>query len=665
MNDLRTTFETARGLVRAVDGVSFRLDAGETFGVVGESGSGKSVLVRTIMHLLPQTARVASSSHVVYRGRDLRAMAPGQLADVWGPEIAMVFQDPRTALNPVRRIGAQITTPMRHHLGVSRREARDRAIALLAEVGIPDPAQRFDQYPHELSGGMRQRVVIASALSCEPKLLIADEPTTALDVTVQRQILDLLARLQDEHGMAMILITHDMGVVSGMADRVAVMYAGQFVEVAESRDLFTSVRHPYTKALMDSIPAIELPSKTRLARHRRATSRHDRGVAGVPVRAALHPPANRLRFDRARARAPGPLEPTRSVPPSARRRRHHRSGCVGRLARTGGGVMAGVGDAHLLGRGESLMRIEDLVVEFPTRKGKVHAVSGISFDIRAGETLGLVGESGCGKSTTARALLHLPRPTSGSIEFDGTDLDRIGDKEMRRLRPNLQMIFQDPRSSLNARRSVRDIVSAGPRIWGWNEADITERVDAVLDAVGLDPELVGDRRPTTFSGGQCQRISIARALVMEPKLVICDEPVSALDVSVQAQILNVLADMKQRFGITLLFISHDLGVVKNISDRVIVMYLGRICEVATPDVLFERSAHPYTRLLVDSVPRVSTEGRQTRAAGSRPAISRRRSIHRAAAGSAPGARGPRRSVRRSSPRSDGWTRITSWPVTSR
>ena len=265
MNDLRTTFETARGLVRAVDGVSFRLDAGETFGVVGESGSGKSVLVRTIMHLLPQTARVASSSHVVYRGRDLRAMAPGQLADVWGPEIAMVFQDPRTALNPVRRIGAQITTPMRHHLGVSRREARDRAIALLAEVGIPDPAQRFDQYPHELSGGMRQRVVIASALSCEPKLLIADEPTTALDVTVQRQILDLLARLRDEHGMAMILITHDLGVVSGMADRVAVMYAGQFVEVAQSRDLFTSVRHPYTKALMDSIPAIELPSKTRLA----------------------------------------------------------------------------------------------------------------------------------------------------------------------------------------------------------------------------------------------------------------------------------------------------------------------------------------------------------------------------------------------------------------
>jgi peptide/nickel transport system ATP-binding protein len=283
--------------------------------------------------------------------------------------------------------------------------------------------------------------------------------------------------------------------------------------------------------------------------------------------------------------------------------------------------MAGVGDAHLLGRGESLMRIEDLVVEFPTRKGTVHAVSGISFDIRAGETLGLVGESGCGKSTTARALLHLPRPTSGSIEFDGIDLAQIGDKEMRRLRPNLQMIFQDPKSSLNARRSVRDIVSAGPRIWGWDEADVTERVDAVLDAVGLDPERVGDRRPTTFSGGQCQRISIARALVLEPKLVICDEPVSALDVSVQAQILNVLADMKERFGITLLFISHDLGVVKNISDRVIVMYLGRICEVATPDVLFARSAHPYTRLLVDSIPRVSTDGRQTRqpvAAGDLP-----------------------------------------------
>jgi peptide/nickel transport system ATP-binding protein len=274
--------------------------------------------------------------------------------------------------------------------------------------------------------------------------------------------------------------------------------------------------------------------------------------------------------------------------------------------------MAGIGTAHLLEPGEALVRVEDLVVEFPTRRGKVHAVSGMSFDIRAGETLGLVGESGCGKSTTARAVLQLPPPTSGTVEFDGTDLTRIGDKAMRRLRPDLQMIFQDPRSSLNARHTVRDIVSAGPRIWGWDHADIVERVDAVLDAVGLDPEVVADRRPTTFSGGQCQRISIARALIMEPKLVVCDEPVSALDVSVQAQILNVLADMKQRFGITLLFISHDLGVVKNVSDRVIVMYLGRICEVATPDVLFDRAAHPYTRMLVDSVPRVSTDGRQAR-----------------------------------------------------
>ena len=274
--------------------------------------------------------------------------------------------------------------------------------------------------------------------------------------------------------------------------------------------------------------------------------------------------------------------------------------------------MAGAGHAHLLDRGASLMRVEGLVVEFPTRKGTVHAVSEVSFDIRTGETLGLVGESGCGKSTTGRALLQLPRPTSGVVEFEGTDLTRLDDEAMRRLRPNLQMIVQDPRSSLNPRRSVTDIVSAGPRIWGWHEADVTRRVEAVLDAVGLDLGLVGDRRPTTFSGGQCQRISIARALVLEPKLVICDEPVSALDVSVQAQILNLIADMTQRFGTTLLFISHDLGVVKNISDRVIVMYLGRICEVATPDVLFGRAAHPYTRLLIDSVPSVSTEGRRAR-----------------------------------------------------
>ena len=274
--------------------------------------------------------------------------------------------------------------------------------------------------------------------------------------------------------------------------------------------------------------------------------------------------------------------------------------------------MAGIGGAHLVDRSQSLMRIEDLVVEFPSRKGTVHAVSQVSFDIRPGETLGLVGESGCGKSTTGRALVQLRRPTSGKIEFEGTDLTRLDDEAMRRVRPNLQMIFQDPRSSLNPRRSVRDVVGAGPRIWGRNEADIAERVDAVLEAVGLDPDIVGDRRSTTFSGGQCQRISIARALILEPKLVICDEPVSALDVSVQAQILNLLADMKQRFGITLLFISHDLGVVKNISDRVVVMYLGRICEVAPPDVLFAQAAHPYTRLLVESVPRVSTEGRQRR-----------------------------------------------------
>ena len=264
VTDLQTSFDTPRGLVRAVDGVSFSLAAGETFGVVGESGSGKSVLVRTMMNLLPSSARVADTSRVRLRGRDLRTLSARELADVWGPEIAMVFQDPLTALNPVRRVGVQITAPMRHHLGLSRRAARARAMDLLSEVGIPDPARRLEQYPHELSGGMRQRVVIAAALSCEPTLLIADEPTTALDVTVQRQILDLLARLQDERGMAMILITHDMGVVSGMADRVAVMYAGQFVEVADSRDLFTSVRHPYTKALLNSIPGIDLPSKTRL-----------------------------------------------------------------------------------------------------------------------------------------------------------------------------------------------------------------------------------------------------------------------------------------------------------------------------------------------------------------------------------------------------------------
>jgi peptide/nickel transport system ATP-binding protein len=272
--------------------------------------------------------------------------------------------------------------------------------------------------------------------------------------------------------------------------------------------------------------------------------------------------------------------------------------------------MVGIGTAHLSEPGSSLVRVEHLTVEFPTRRGTVHAVSDVSFDIRDGETVGLVGESGCGKSTTGRALLQLPRPTSGSVDFGGVDLTRLDAAALRRVRPRLQMVFQDPRSSLNPRRTVRDVVSAGPRVWGWDAARITERVDAVLDAVGLDPATVGDRRSTTFSGGQCQRISIARALVLEPELIVCDEPVSALDVSIQAQILNVLADMRDRFGVALLFISHDLGVVKNISDRVIVMYLGRICEVASPDVLFGQAAHPYTRLLVDSVPRIGTDAHQ-------------------------------------------------------
>ncbi len=651
VEDLHTGFRTPEGLVRAVDGVSFRLDRGRTLGVVGESGSGKTVLARSIMGLLPGS-NVVRSGAVRFAGRDLRTLSADQLQHVWGPEIALILQDPMTSLNPVLRVGRQITESLRHHLHQSRSQANDTAVSLLRSVGIPEPEQRLHDYPHQLSGGMRQRVTIAIALACNPQLLLADEPTTALDVTVQAHILDLLGQAQRERFMAMILVTHDLGVVAGRTDDIVVMYAGQVVEKAPTDVLFAHMKMPYTEALLKSIPQLSTASHTRLLAipgrppslvnpgggcrfaprcpyaqprcHEEApplrpagpdhlfacwypvgspegaaalernlakgVTDADPSSVAAPLATADHPPVADHGPPEAAATAvaePAPaVDPSPSAPPAPAPQLHDNG---------------------------SLLRVEHLVVEFPAGRGhKVHAVSDVSFDVARGETLGLVGESGCGKSTTGRAIMAMPRPTAGTVNFDGIDMGSLSESELRQLRPRMQMIFQDPISSLNPRRRVGDIITEPLGIWGatvglTSKTAQRDKLVEVMDAVGLDYDAHARRHPHEFSGGQCQRISVARSLMLDPQLIICDEPVSALDVSVQAQILNLLEDMKARYGLTLVFIAHDLAVVKNVSDRVAVMYLGKLCELASPDQLYTAPAHPYTTALIESIPAVDAE----------------------------------------------------------
>ena len=529
--------------------------------------------------------------------------------------MAMVFQDPMTSLNPVMKIGKQITESIRTHLDVTRSFADELAVSLLTSVRIPDPERRMDDYPHQLSGGLRQRVCIAVALAAGPRLLFADEPTTALDVTVQAQVLDLLEAQQRERFMALVLVTHDLGVVAGRTDDVIVMYAGQVVETAPTATLFEHMRMPYTEALLRSIPKVAEPSHTRLVGDPRATARPRRTAAGLPVRRPVRLRAGQVpRGAAAVARRAHAGPPVPLLVPGGHARRRRRAGAEPGRRSLGAGrrLMAGTGTAHLRTDGNVLLRVEDLVVEFAAGGGKrVHAVSGISLDLLDGETLGLVGESGCGKSTTGRAIMQLPPPTSGSVDFEGTELTELHGNDLRRIRPRMQMIFQDPISSLNPRRKVGDIVAEGLDIWEIGDsASRKEKVDTMLATVGLDPDSARGRRPHEFSGGQCQRISIARAIITEPKLIICDEPVSALDVSVQAQILNLLEDMKARYQLTMVFIAHDLAVVKNVSDRVAVMYLGKFCEVGPPDDLYARPAHPYTAALLAAIPEPDPQARR-------------------------------------------------------
>jgi oligopeptide/dipeptide ABC transporter ATP-binding protein len=609
VKDLRTEFHLRHATVVAVDGISFDVGAGECIGIVGESGCGKSTTGLSIMRLLPGNGHLTNGS-VRLLGRDLAPLSEKEMQQVRGDEVALIPQDPMTSLNPTMTVGRQIAEGLRLHRDVTRQEARQRALEVLTLVEMPRPAERLEQYPHELSGGLRQRVMIAMALACDPKLLIADEPTTALDVTIQAQILDLIDDLRTRLHMAVMLITHDMGVIAGRTDRVVVMYAGKVVEESETGELFARMRHPYSEALLASVPRLDHPPSERLL-----------SIPGLPP--DLSRPHTNCRFsprcryatDQCREEEPTLTDqhPSTGV---------HRYACFHPVAVPTEPVpvepsgVARAADDSGAARVESLslepemLKVEGLVKEFPVlsgavirhRVGSVKAVSGVSFTIRRGETFGLVGESGCGKTTIGRLLVGLERADAGSVHFEGEELTGLSERGRRRHRRDIQLMFQDPYASLDPRMRVGSIIREPLKVQNvGNAAEQTARVVDLLREVGLSPESVS-RYPHEFSGGQRQRIGLARALALEPKLVVADEPVSALDVSIQAQILNLMKDLQDRRGLTLVMISHDLAVVRYMADTIGVMYLGKLVELGPAADIYERPAHPYTQGLLDAVP---------------------------------------------------------------
>jgi peptide/nickel transport system ATP-binding protein len=602
VENLRTVLEGAGGAVRAVDGVDFEVRRGETLAIVGESGSGKSMTALSLLRLLPETGRIASG-RVELGGVDLLGLPEAAMRNVRGRRIAMIFQEPATSLNPVLSIGTQIREVLERHTELRGARLRERIVELIESVGIPDAGRRAGEYPFQLSGGLKQRAMIAMALAGNPELLIADEPTTALDVTIQSQVLELLRELQKKNGMAILLITHDLGIVAQMAQRVAVMYAGQLVEVAERDRFFAAPQHPYSRKLFAALPGAgkrdselaviqgQVPPLTGEFRRCRFAERCD------------------FAFERCSAEAPG----------WTRIAEGHEVRCFLREKESAGAMPSGeIGAVVTPGVVESapLLSVRELKVHFPIRKGlfkrtvgQVKAVDGTSLEIAAGRTLGLVGESGCGKTTVGKAILQLIRPTAGEVCFDGVELTRIRGAELRACRRDFQIIFQDPYASLNPRMRVADILSEGMAALGVesNAAARTRRVAEILDQVGLARDSV-DRYPHEFSGGQRQRIAIARALAVRPRLVICDEPTSALDVSVQAQILNLLKSLQRELGLSYLFITHNIAVVDYLAHEVAVMYLGRIVERGTVDEVLRSPKHPYTQALLAAVPKIEAGG---------------------------------------------------------
>jgi peptide/nickel transport system ATP-binding protein len=616
IRDLSTDIELSRTTVHALDQVSLSVEAGQTLGIVGESGCGKTMTAMSIERLLPPGGQIVDGQ-VIFAGRDLIGLSEQELDQVRGNEIGMIFQDPATSLNPVHTIGTQVAEPLRLHRGLNRAQARTRVIDMLARVGIPSPARRYDDYPHQLSGGQRQRVMIAMALICEPKLLIADEPTTALDVTIQKQILELIEDLRQETGMAVILVTHDLGVIAGNADQVAVMYAGRIVEVAPAGDLFTRPRHRYTEALLAALP-------DRVA----GTGRWLYSIPGLPPDLTDPPPGCRFapRCGHAVARCHTEV-PVLAGDAGISLVGGHRYACfVPRPAR-GAGVAAdatgrqsaapAVAQAGWVAPttpipadGIPLLEVTDLVKDFPVRSGvivqhrvgAISAVAGVSLHLGRGHALGLVGESGCGKTTLGRLIVGLEEPSSGQVLFRGRRVDRLRGQARRLERRNVQLMFQDSYASLDPRMRVRSILREPLEIQHVGTGrDRDRRVDELLDAVGL-PRQSGERYPHEFSGGQRQRIGLARALALQPGLIVADEPVSALDVSVQAQILNLMRDLQAERELSYLFISHDLAVVRYLTDRIAVMYLGKIVETGPSAAVYADPWHPYTKGLIDAIP---------------------------------------------------------------
>ena len=604
IEDLHTEIRLKQATVHAVDGVSLHVDPGETLGIVGESGCGKTMTALSVMDLLPVGGHIVGGS-VRLDGRQISGLAEDDMRTIRGNEIGMIFQDPLTSLNPTMTVGRQIAEAVILHREVSKEQAHDRAVEVLDLVGLPHARERIGEYPHQFSGGMRQRVMIAMALACEPKLLIADEPTTALDVTIQKQILELIDDLRLRLRMSVVLVTHDLGVIAGRADRVAVMYAGEIVETTDTGTLFANPRHPYTEALFRALPD-------------KAAERQEQlySIPGIPPD-LINPPAA-CRFtprcqyaaDRCRQEKPRLLG----------ERPAHQFACfypVGETEKKSGAIATApmpsaaappVGAPMM--SAESLLSIEHLVKDFPVTKGAVlqrrvgwlSAVADVSFAIRRGETFGLVGESGCGKTTIGRVIVGLDKPTSGVINFEGRDLAKVSSREYRRQRRKIQFMFQDSYASLDPRMRAGIILReplVAQRIGSRREQQ--RQVEEMLDHVGL-PRLAIDRYPHEFSGGQRQRLGFARALMLSPDLIVADEPVSALDVSIQAQMLNLMNELQRELDLTYMFISHDLAVVRYLANDIGVMYLGKLVEVGPADKVYGSPAHPYTKGLIDAAP---------------------------------------------------------------
>ena len=604
IKDLHTDIEIRNGVVRALSGVDLHVNPGETLGIVGESGSGKTMTALSLMGLLPQGGKVSSGS-IILDGQDLTQLPLKEKRKLRGTKVGMIFQDPLTSLNPTMKIGLQVCEPLRVHEKLSKRAALARAVEILKRVGMPRPEVVINNYPHQLSGGMRQRVMIAMALVCKPRILIADEPTTALDVTTQMQILDLIDELRDEYKMGVILITHDLGVVAGHTDRVAVMYAGRIVETAPTKTLFTEPKHRYTSSLMAALPERALAAGTKLF-----------SIPGAPPSLTNLPKGCRFA-----ARCLWATDECLAGYPDLNGDENHTFSCFHPVqegdespavlqAMMDSGKAEDAVDATGQISHEVLLDVKEAsrVYEsagsgfFKRDKGVVSAVDRVSITVNKGETYGLVGESGCGKSTVGRLIAGLESPSGGAIELDGRDLAKLKGRDAVRIHRDVQMMFQDSYAAMDPRMRIDQILAEPMSIQKTGNArQIAERIMEILEQVGLTEEIL-DRYPHEFSGGQLQRIGFARSLTLAPDLIVADEPVSALDVSVQAQVLNLMKDLQQELGLSYLFISHDLAVVQYMADRIGVMYLGRIVEEGPAHEVVKNPKHPYTKALIDSIP---------------------------------------------------------------